>query len=123
MASHKEFVDFVAGQLNGAGSITCKKMFGEYGLYCDGLFFAMICDDQLFFKITEAGRAFPIAQSEAPPYKGAKPYLLIEDLDNRELLSKLTQITCRALPPAAKKVRREKDISKTAGKAGTAKLD
>lgn len=108
MASHKEFVDFVVGQLDSAGSITSKKMFGEYGLYCDGLLFALICDDQLFFKATEAGKAFPIAQSEVPPYEGAKPYLLIEDLDNRELLSELTKVTCLALPPAVKKIRRKR---------------
>lgn len=118
MASHKEFVDFVAEQLTGAGSITCKKMFGEYGLYCDGLFFAVICGDQLFFKVTEAGKAFPIAQSEVPPYEGAKPYLLIEDLDNRELLTELTKVTCRALPPAAKKSRGKKDKKIRCGWAG-----
>ena len=57
MASHPDFVDFVADQLREAGTIRSRKMFGEYGLYCDGVFFAVICDDQFFVKITPEGQA------------------------------------------------------------------
>ena len=57
MASRLEYVQYVAEQLSGAGEITYKKMFGEYGLYCDGKIFANVSDDQLFVKITEVGRA------------------------------------------------------------------
>ena len=53
MASHQDFVDYVAEQLREAGAIRSRKMFGEYGLFCDGVFFAVICDDQLFVKITQ----------------------------------------------------------------------
>ncbi len=45
MASHQDFVDYVAEQLREAGTIRSRKMFGEYGLYCDGVFFAVICGD------------------------------------------------------------------------------
>lgn len=57
MASRQEFVQYSTDQLSGAGTITYRKMFGEYGIYCDGKFFALICNDQLFVKITEAGLA------------------------------------------------------------------
>lgn len=61
MASHQDFVDYVAEQLAEAGTIRSRKMFGEYGLYCNEVFFAVICDDQLFVKVTPAGRRpFPI---------------------------------------------------------------
>ena len=61
MAPHQDFVDYVAEQLREAGVIRCRKMFGEYGLYCDDLFFAVICDDQLFVKPTRRRkRRFPI---------------------------------------------------------------
>ena len=56
MASHREFVAFVSEQLREAGYIRARPMFGEYGLYCDGVFFAVICDDQLFVKPTPRGR-------------------------------------------------------------------
>lgn len=35
MASRPEFVQYAADQLSGAGAITYRKMFGEYGVYCD----------------------------------------------------------------------------------------
>ena len=60
MASHKDFVDYVAEQLREAGAIRSRKMFGEYGLYCDDVFYAVSCDDQFFEKVTPAGEAaFP----------------------------------------------------------------
>ncbi len=105
MASDKGFVDYVAEQLGGAGEITVKRMFGEYGLYCDGLFFAVICGDQLFVKPTPEGEtAFP-GLPKAPPYEGAKGYILVEDVDDRETLTALARVTCEALlrKPAKKR--------------------
>lgn len=98
----------MAEQLGGAGDITCRKMFGEYGVYCDGKFFACVCDNQFFVKITEAGKEFVPDCETAPPYEGARPYFLITDLDDREFLKKLTQITCAALPAPKPKKRSRK---------------
>ena len=36
MASSLSYVEFLMEQLSGAGTITFRRMFGEYGLYCDG---------------------------------------------------------------------------------------
>lgn len=108
MASKIEFVEFVADQLQQAGDITYKKMFGEYGLYCNGKIFAVICDDQLFIKITEAGRNLCPDLPEAPPYKGAKNYFLWEDVENKQILSQLVTVTCAELPePKPKKKKKE----------------
>lgn len=104
MASKIEFVEFVVDQLREAGTITYKKMFGEYGLYCDGKIFAVICDDQFYIKITDAGRAICPALEEAPPYAGAKNYFRMDDVENRELMTTLTAATCAELPaPKPKK--------------------
>ena len=103
MASRLEYVQYVAEQLSGAGEITYKKMFGEYGLYCDSKIFANISDDQLFVKITEAGRSLFPGLPEAPPYPGAKNCFLIENVDDRDFLTALTLTTCQALPEAKKK--------------------
>lgn len=99
MASRQEFVEYVADQLREAGGITYKKMFGEYGIYCDGKFFGVICNDQLFIKITKAGEAYGERLIQAPPYQGAKPYYLLEDVDDREFVTGLVAETCRELPP------------------------
>ena len=103
MASRLEYVRYVAEQLSGAGEITYKKMFGEYGLYCDGKIFANVSDDQLFIKITEAGRSLFPGLPEAPPYPGAKNCFLIEDVDDQGFLTALTLTTCQALPETKKK--------------------
>ena len=105
MASRLEYVQYVAEQLSGAGEITYKKMFGEYGLYCDGKLFANVSDDQLFVKITEAGCSLFPGLPEAPPYPGAKNCFLIEDVDDRDFLTALTLTTCQALPEAKTKRR------------------
>ncbi len=103
MASKIEFVEFVVDQLQEAGDITYKKMFGEYGIYCNGKIFALVCDDQLFIKITEAGRRLCPTLPEAPPYKGAKNYFLVEDVEDKEMLTALVTETCAELPKPKRK--------------------
>jgi TfoX/Sxy family transcriptional regulator of competence genes len=103
MASDLNFVEFVADQIDSSCEVTYRKMFGEYALYSRGKVVALICDDQLFIKPTEAGRAFIGDVVEAPPYPGAKLSFLIEDSD---WLTQLITLTEKALPmpkPKAKK--------------------
>ncbi len=56
MSSSQEFVDYIIDQIENAGVITFRKMFGEYALYCNGKVVALICDDQLFVKQTKVYR-------------------------------------------------------------------
>ncbi len=73
MASKQEFVQYIAEQLHDAGNVTYRKMFGEYGVYLDGKIVALVCDDQLFVKITEAGRKLsPELRGGCHPMKGQK---------------------------------------------------
>lgn len=105
MASDKSFVEYIAGQIENAGIITYKKMFGEYAIYSDGKIVVLICDNQVFIKPTESGRAFIGNVVEAPPYPGAKLNFLIEDgFEDREWFSELVRITVKELPvPKSKK--------------------
>ena len=107
MASHADFVDYVADQMQQAGVIRSRRMFGEYGLYCDGVFFAVICGDQLFVKITPAGQAAFPDLPKAPPYEGARDYFLVEDVEDREQLVKLVRVTCEELKNLPQKKRRK----------------
>lgn len=107
MSSKPELVEYVAEQCRGAGEITFKKMFGEYGLYCNGKIFALVCDDEFFVKISEAGERWNLPKK--PPYDGAKDYFLVEDVDNAEFLTELVTATYNALPePKPKKPKRPK---------------
>ena len=110
MASDKEFVDFVVDQIENAGEITAKKMFGEYGIFSDRKIFALICNNKLFIKPTVSGREFIKKVVESPPYEGAKPSFLIEDnIEDREWLSNLVRITVKELPePKPKKKKKRK---------------
>ncbi|MFC0875693.1 TfoX/Sxy family protein [Saccharicrinis sp. FJH2] len=105
MASSQNFVDFVVEQIENAGEITARKMFGEYAVYADGKLFGLICDNKLFIKPTVSGREFIGNVVEAPPYPGAKNSFLIEDkIEDREWLSKLVRISLKELPmPKPKK--------------------
>ena len=89
-----------------AGTITSKKMFGEYALYCDTKVVAFVCDDQLFIKPTEAGRAYLGEVTEAEAYPGSKMYFLIDGdrWDDADWLARLVRTTAAALPlPKPKK--------------------
>ena len=55
MASTKEYLDFVLGQIKGI-DITYKKMMGEYLLYANGVLFGGIYDDRLLIKPIEKAR-------------------------------------------------------------------
>ncbi|HPN67196.1 MAG TPA: TfoX/Sxy family protein [bacterium] len=99
MSSDQEFVNFVAEQIEDAGKITFRKMFGEYAIYCDGKVVALICDNRLFVKPTQSGRAYIDDINEAPPYPGAKNYFLIEDkFEDRAWITELIKITADELP-------------------------
>ena len=108
MGSSKEFMEYVAGQIEEAGEITYRKMFGEYGVYCDGRIFALVCDDQLFIKPTEAGRKFIGEPVEAPPYPGARMYFRIDDqIEDVDWLSELVRVTVKELPPPRPKKKKK----------------
>ena len=104
MASNTDFVQFIADQCGGAGEIATKKMFGDYGIYCDGKIFGLICDDRFYLKPTEAGRQLLRAIEMRPPYEGAKDYFYIADVDDRDYLSEIVRATCKERPmPKPKK--------------------
>ncbi len=100
MATQKRTVDHLLEQAAGAGAVSAKPMFGEYGVYVDGKLIGLICDDQLYVKPTAPGRLHAEPVSEAPPYPGAKPHLLIEAdrWDDAEWLGGLLRATAAELP-------------------------
>ncbi|NMB55848.1 MAG: TfoX/Sxy family protein [Leptolinea sp.] len=106
MTSSQDTIDYLIEQMSGAGVITARKMFGEYGMYCDGKIIALVCDDQFFLKPTAAARAYlGDGAEEAPPYPGAKMYLHIsgEKWDDSEWLSELIRVSMPELPEPKKK--------------------
>ncbi len=100
MATEQAFVEYIQSQSGLEHRLTFKKMFGEYALYLHGKVVAFACDNQLYIKPTEEGRALLGKVSEHPPYRGAKLYFRIdEQMEDRELLRRILETTARALPP------------------------
>jgi TfoX/Sxy family transcriptional regulator of competence genes len=114
MASDREFITFVCDQLRGAGDIYSRRMFGEAAIYLQDKVIGLVCDNQLFVKATEPGRAHIGLPIEAPPFRGASNWFLMADLDDPEFLADLVRATADALPAPkveAKKTKRSKATS------------
>lgn len=113
MSSSSRTVDFILEQIADAGAVSARKMFGEYGLYCDGRLVALVCDDQFFVKPTAAGRDFLGEVDPVSPYPQAKPWYRIgeDKWDERDWLVRLIAITTEQLPlppPKAPKKKKSK---------------
>ena len=52
-----DFVDYAVEMLRSFGAVTTRRMFGGWGIYRDGVFFALIADDTLYFKSDDESRA------------------------------------------------------------------
>jgi DNA transformation protein len=66
MTASVGFIAFLKDVLSGLGPITVRRMFGGAGLYCDGLMFALIADDTLYFKADDGNRGDFEAEGVAP---------------------------------------------------------
>ena len=103
MASSESFLQFILSQLDGLEGISSRKMMGEYLLYVYGKGIGGIYDDRFLIKRTVPGEALLSQGCEALPYPGAKPMLLVEEVDDREFLQRLVLCTYEALLEAKKR--------------------
>lgn len=104
MASSQEYLDFIIGQLDTLDDISFRKMMGEYILYFRGKVFGGIYDDRLLVKITKSSRELMLEAIEELPYDGAKPMLLVGNVDNKDFLYQLITEMYEELPnPKVKK--------------------
>ena len=105
MASSREYANYILEQLSPAEEISCRTMMGEYILYCQGKIVGGIYDDRLLVKPTaSAVRLMPGALPETP-YPGAKPMLLVDNVDDREFLRELVAAIADDMPAPKKRKR------------------
>ena len=103
MATRKEYLDYVLEQLSDLEGVTHRAMMGEYLLYFQGKLFGGVYDDRLLVKPVPAARALLPDAPEEAPYEGAKPMLLVEDMEDRDLLARLVTAMEPELPAPKKK--------------------
>jgi DNA transformation protein len=66
-----EFREFIRDQLSVFGPVSIRRMFGGAGIYSDGIIFALIIKDTLYFKADAVSQTDFIAEGLNPfEYKG-----------------------------------------------------
>ena len=103
MATSKEYLSFILDQLSLLDGISHRQMMGEYILYHHGKIAAYLCDERLLVKPVSAANALLPNAPMKPPYEGAKPMLLVENVDDRTFLSTLFTAMYPELPEKKKK--------------------
>ena len=107
MPNDQDFIDYVVDQTRNS-DVTYRHMFGGTTLYMNGKVVALICDNQLFVKPTEAGRSYIGDVTEAPAYEGSKDFFLIQDeIDDSEWLTELIRRTEQELPSPKPRKKKE----------------
>lgn len=111
MSVSASYREFVLEQLNAVAPVSAKSMFGGVGVYSGGLFFALMDDDRLYFKVDDTNRGdftamgmdafYPYGDERAMGYFEV-PADVIEDTDVLEGWMR------KALKVAATKGRRKK---------------
>ena len=104
MASSKEYLDFILGQLSELDDISYRAMMGEFIIYYRGKIVGGVYDDRLLVKPTKSAIDYMPTASYESPYDGAKEMLLVEEVDSREFLTGLFNAMYDELPaPKPKK--------------------
>lgn len=98
MGTDESFMEHVADQVGLGDRLSYRKMFGEYGIYVDGVFTALACDNSLFVKPTPAVEQLGIGLPARPPYPRGKPHPVVDELlDDPETLRDLLVETAALL--------------------------
>ena len=106
MASNSDFVQYIVDQCSGAGEIAVKKMMGDYCIYCNGVLFGLICDNNLYIKMTEAGEAVLDEVVLRPPYPSARDHFYITNVDDRDYLEDIIRATLPEIISSKSKAKR-----------------
>ena len=103
MSSSREYLEYITDGLPEPEMLSYRSMMGEYILYYRGKVIGGIYDNRLLIKPTTSAKSLlPDAALELP-YEGAKKMLLVEETDNKELLTKLFRQVSEELPAPKKK--------------------
>lgn len=71
MPVSNDYFQYVIEQLDRLPQVTSRRMFGAMGLYSSGVFFGIVDNDTLFFKVDDSTRESYTARGSAAfrPYK------------------------------------------------------
>ena len=104
MATSEDYIRYVCAQIDGAGAVRSRKMFGEYMVYVDEKPVFLVCDNTVFVKKLPEAAELMKDCSLGFPYDGAKEHLVL-DIEDGELLKKLVPLLVRLTPVPQKRKR------------------
>jgi DNA transformation protein len=119
MAVSSEYIDYILDQLACVGEVSARRMFGGAGIYRDCLFFALIANDTLYFKVDDSnkpdfetagmGPFRPFGEKSYAMYYYEVPIEVVEDGDTlRVWAEKALDVAQRALSAGRKRKRVKK---------------
>lgn len=104
MATDKEYFGFIMDQLSDLDGISAGSMMGEYIICFREKIAAYVCDDRLLVKTVPFAKEMMPDASLEPPYDGAKEMILVDNVDDKEFLCRLSEGMYPQLPfPKVKK--------------------
>jgi DNA transformation protein len=78
MVASATYAEFLREQLAPLGRVTLRRMFGKTGVFCDGVMFAMVTENTLYFRVDDQNRE-TFKEAEAfPPLNYAKQGAMID---------------------------------------------
>lgn len=98
----KSFLTELCAKLAELGDVTVRSMMGEYLLYLNGRYIAVICDNTLFVKSNAENAELVHGLPQRPPYEGAKPCYVVDGGD-ADFLRKVIYATYIGAPEKKKK--------------------
>ena len=106
MATTQDYMEYVCEQLDGAGDIRYKKMFGEYMVYLNEKPIITVCDNTVFVKQLDAIEGLMQTAEKGFPYNGAKEHYIL-NIDNSDF-AKTVAIELEKVTPLPKPRKRKK---------------
>src|SRR6266702_8124843 len=72
MVASETYADFLREQLAPLGRLSMRRMFGKTGVFCDGVMFAMVTDNTMYFRVDDHNREIFKEAESSPPLNYAK---------------------------------------------------
>ena len=72
LAASDDFGSHLCDELSPLGDISLPRMFGKTGVFCDGVMFAMVANDDLYLRVDEHNRETFAEAASHPPLSYVK---------------------------------------------------
>lgn len=89
MSTSRSFFEYVSEQWASITDVRYRAMMGEYIIYYRGKVVGGIYDDRVLVKITPSAKKILKDAPEEVPYEGAKPMLLVSEIEETDYIEKL----------------------------------